>query len=63
MWGKSGAVDLDGALPYLEDYLKELSGRNDFIRMGLVSPGYLGNFVDADGKKHSDIDCSAGRIF
>lgn len=56
--GQSGAVDLDAALPYLEDYLKELSGRNDFIRMGLVSPGYLGNFIDADGKKHSGVDVS-----
>ena len=51
-------VDLNATLPYLEDYLKEMSGRNDFIRMGFVSSDYRGYFIDADGQQHYDIDVS-----
>lgn len=53
--GQGSAGELKDALPYLEDYMKEMNGRNDFIRMGVVSSGGMGYFVDADGTKHYEV--------
>ncbi|MBS5065892.1 MAG: EAL domain-containing protein [Hungatella hathewayi] len=54
--GQDGSDQLNDVLPYLEDYMKEMNGRNDFLRMGVVAPDGLGYFVDADGTKHYGID-------
>lgn len=56
--GKDGALDADTVLPYLEDYLEEMNGRSDFIRIGVISSDCLGSFIDTDGKRHYGVDVS-----
>lgn len=54
--GEDGTLDADTVLPYLEDYLEEMNGRSDFIRMGVISSDCLGYFIDTDGKRHYGVD-------
>lgn len=56
--GQGGADELNDVLPYLEDYMEEMNGRNDFIRIGMVSAECLGCFADADGTRHYEVDVS-----
>lgn len=56
--GQGGADELHDVLPYLEDYMEKMNGRNDFIRMGVVSSECLGYFADADGTRHYEVDVS-----
>ena len=55
---QAGTEDINDTLPYLEKYMEEMSSRNDFIRMGVISPDYKGYFIDADGTKHYEVDVS-----
>ena len=55
---QAGTEDINDTLPYLEKYMEEMSSRNDFIRMGVISPDYMGYFIDADGTKHYGVDVS-----
>lgn len=56
--GQGDTDELNATLPRLEDYMEELSVRNGFIRMGIVSSDYIGYFIDADGTKHYEVDVS-----
>ncbi len=52
--GYDDVIHLDETLSCLE----EQSIRNDFTRMGFVSPAQTGYFIDSDGEKHFDVDVS-----
>lgn len=52
--GYDDTIDLNFTLSRLE----EESRRNDFIRMGFISPDRIGYFIDTDGVKHFNEDVS-----
>ena len=54
MVGQDETVDFHTMLPYLE----EISGRNSFARMGVISRDYLGSFIETNGTQYTDIDVS-----